>query len=293
LVAAAAIIGPLLLLIWLDLKHNFRHPAIWLGPLAILISQLACQETVSLMRAKQLPVTSITCHLSTFAIGCLSLLPVVWPSYSPACPLGKPGWTLLGFAAAFCIVAIDEMLRYQEPGVATSRMAHNLFVASYAGVLAAFLIQLRMLEPSDRGMLALVGTIITVKFSDTGAYFIGRSFGRRKLSSILSPKKTIEGAIGGIVAACLGAALTFWAIGPYVFGVVLPNVSWLETLGFGISLAVAGMIGDLFESLLKRDAETKDSSVWLPGLGGVLDVVDSILAVAPVSFAWWISGLLS
>jgi phosphatidate cytidylyltransferase len=292
LLAAAAIIGPLLLLLWLDTQHNAGRPGIWLGPVAVLASQLACQETLSLMRSRQLPVNGRTCHIGTLAtVGC-SLVPLCWTDYPPNCPLGKPGWTLVGACIGWGVIALSEMLVFPSPHSAMSRMAHATFVVMYCGVLPAFLVQLRLLEPAGTGMLALVGTIVVVKLSDTGAFFVGRSWGRTKLAPVLSPKKTVEGAVGGVIAAGLGSALTLYILGPTLFGVTIANVSAIKCCGYGLSLALAGMFGDLFESLLKRDANTKDSSGWLPGLGGVLDVLDSILAAAPVSFAWWISGLL-
>jgi phosphatidate cytidylyltransferase len=245
------------------------------------------------MRSNELPVRPPACHAATLVIVGSALAPLAWATYPTDQPLEKPGWMLLGFAAALFIVAIDEMWRYRTPGTSTSRMAHNLLVASYCGVLTGFLIELRLLDPSEKGMLALIATIVTVKLSDTGAYFVGRSLGRTKLAPVLSPRKTVEGALGGIIAACLGSALTFLIIGPSVMGIKSSQTSMVAICGFGISLAVAGMIGDLFESLLKRDANTKDSSGWLPGLGGVLDILDSVPVAAPVSFAWWASGVLT
>jgi phosphatidate cytidylyltransferase len=79
---------------------------------------------------------------------------------------------------------------------------------------------------------------------------------------------------------------------PRLFGFATPKVSWWVACAYGLSLALAGIAGDLAESLLKRDLGRKDSSGWLPGLGGVLDVVDSVLFAAPVGFLWWAAGWL-
>jgi phosphatidate cytidylyltransferase len=81
-------------------------------------------------------------------------------------------------------------------------------------------------------------------------------------------------------------------IGPWLMEGQSPKVSILICCLYGATIALAGIVGDLFESLLKRDAEAKDSSQWLPGLGGILDILDSVYAAAPVSFVWWVSGVL-
>lgn len=292
LIAAGCIIGPLIFLIWLDDQHNGGYPGIWLGPLAILLGQMACAETISLLRAKQLPYDSLTAHIGVLVVLVMSLAPVAWREYPIDCLLGKPGWAVIGFALAFCIVIVVEMLRYRIPDQSISRIAHTLLVICYTGVMISFLGQLRILSPDRMGLFALLCLMVVVKLSDAGAYFAGRNFGRTKMAPILSPKKTIEGAIGGFLAAWVGAAFMFHFLAPRMLGSQAPQVSWLVCGFFGMSLAAAGIIGDLFESLLKRDAEVKDSSSWLPGLGGVLDVLDSVIAAAPVCFVWFVSGAL-
>jgi phosphatidate cytidylyltransferase len=103
--------------------------------------------------------------------------------------------------------------------------------------------------------------------------------GRHPLAPLLSPKKTWEGAIGGLAAAAL-AAIGINSAGPVIPGGVL------STVGFGLALGSAGILGDLAESLIKRDCRRKDASQVLPGFGGVLDVIDAILFAAPVAYGW-------
>jgi phosphatidate cytidylyltransferase len=157
------------------------------------------------------------------------------------------------------------------------------------------LLQLRLRNaPSELSAWAtlfpLISVIATVKLSDTGQYFVGSNFGKRKLAPRLSPKKTWEGAIGGGAAASVLAAVIIIMIQRRVTGLDPPNPLW--TLCFTLTVAVGGVFGDLAESLLKRDAGVKDSSNWMPGLGGVLDLLDSLLFAAPVAYLWFATGVL-
>ncbi len=147
---------------------------------------------------------------------------------------------------------------------------------------------LRSLNEGVAGVLMLLATITVVKFGDIGAYTVGRLIGRHKLAPHLSPGKTIEGAIGGLAASAFGAWLVLAWIWPRAVGFKPIHVDVDEWLSFGILVGLAGMMGDLAESLLKRDAAMKDSSRWLPGFGGVLDIVDSLLFAAPVAYFFFV-----
>ena len=125
--------------------------------------------------------------------------------------------------------------------------------------------------------------------SDAGAYFVGKRLGRRKMAPGLSPGKTVEGLVGGVVSAIATAGL-FFLLAERLGGIVVQ--SWVAVFGYGLTLSLVGVFGDLCESLFKRDMNTKDSSGWLPGLGGIMDTADSILFTAPVAFLWWTTGLL-
>lgn len=138
-------------------------------------------------------------------------------------------------------------------------------------------------------MLAIVLIITTTKLSDAAAYFVGKSIGSRKVAPKLSPNKTIEGAFGAIAGGIAGAAIVVFLVAPLLIGISVPK-PWWWFLVYGLAVTLAGMLGDLAESLLKRDAQIKDSSSWLPGLGGVLDVIDSLVFAAPISFVVWLLG---
>jgi phosphatidate cytidylyltransferase len=118
--------------------------------------------------------------------------------------------------------------------------------------------------------------MLTVMVSDTAQYYTGRALGRRPLAPAVSPKKTIEGAVGGFV---FGTAL-FVGVGAWW----LPSMPLALRVALGLTLVALGIAGDLFESMLKRSAGVKDSSTLIPGHGGVLDRIDALLFAAPVYY---------
>jgi phosphatidate cytidylyltransferase len=134
-------------------------------------------------------------------------------------------------------------------------------------------------DPTIDGRLWLTYVLLMSKITDIGAYFIGKSLGKTPLASLISPKKTIAGAIGGLGVACLTSLLFF------AFFYFRPNSGFYLTFGqsiwLSLLLSLLAQLGDLAESLLKRDARVKDSS-QLPGLGGMLDIVDSLIFTIPL-----------
>jgi phosphatidate cytidylyltransferase len=162
-----------------------------------------------------------------------------------------------------------------EPGPGRLRDATaSLFPLIYLGVPIGALVAVRA-SVSREALLLLIAVIVT---SDSGQYYAGRAFGRRPLAPTISPKKTVEGAIGGLV---VGTAVTL-GLGLYLLPGVPPSALAL----LGAALVALGVVGDLFESLLKRGAGLKDSSHLIPGHGGVLDRIDSWLFAAPVYYVF-------
>jgi phosphatidate cytidylyltransferase len=181
--------------------------------------------------------------------------------------------------AAFLV----EMAIFHEPGNSVARIALTLWVATYLGLLPSFLAQLRWLKGDDPryGTMALALAIFVPKVCDIGAYFTGRLLGRHSMTPVLSPKKTWEGAVGGLAAAA-GTTIALDRLAP---------VHWLHedvplAVAFGITVGISAMLGDLAESLIKRDCGRKDASQVVPGFGGILDVVDSVIFAAPVVYLW-------
>ena len=119
---------------------------------------------------------------------------------------------------------------------------------------------------------------VLIVVSDSAQYFSGRAFGRHKLAPVISPKKTVEGAIGGLVASML--------VAPWIGSLWLPGVPRWQMAVVGAVIAIAGMAGDLFESWLKRRAGVKDSGHLIPGHGGILDRIDAWLFAAPLYYAF-------
>jgi phosphatidate cytidylyltransferase len=154
-------------------------------------------------------------------------------------------------------------------------------------MLVPTLLSLAALRGMDNGALRLIYLFFVIFAADTGAYFAGRRFGRHKLAPSVSPAKTVEGLIGGLATVLLWSALA----GPPIFH--LESVAgWLMLAALSLVVALASVVGDLTESLFKRSAGVKDSGHILPGHGGMLDRVDSLLAGAPVmALGLWLTGL--
>lgn len=296
LIFAAVIIAPLVALIVADFQNYFGTPGILLTPLGLAVGLLAAGEILAMLKAKGHDPVAWPVYLGVTLILAAACAPMGWQlagvDYPADCPLGKLGWPLAAAALAVGLVFVSEMMRYKEPGGVVVNVALGMFVTLYIGLLLTFVAALRLFDSNERGMAALVSLLFVAKFSDTGAYFSGKTFGRHKLAPKLSPGKTIEGAIGGIVVACGASWFFFQFLAPMIIGAdAVPSPMW-GVLIYGITIAVAGMLGDLSESMLKRDMQCKDSSSWLPGLGGVLDILDSVLAAAPPAFICWAAGLV-
>jgi phosphatidate cytidylyltransferase len=200
-------------------------------------------------------------------------------------PLDALVWPLWVFVAVVMVSFIGAGLQFQRPGGTVAVIAGTVLAVAYIGLLGSFLIQHRWLLEPAQSWLPLVLLVATCKGSDIGAYTLGRLAGRHKLWPQLSPNKTIEGAAGGLAFAILASILTLVLARAFT-GV--ERMSLLEASGYGLGVGLVAQLGDLMESLIKRDCAAKDASDALPGFGGVLDVIDSILFAGPVSYAYWL-----
>ncbi len=206
---------------------------------------------------------------------------------------GRPGWwflvagglvtasfvwtyaaVLLALTAAAICLLTSTVSGHELEG-AFDRIAAGLSGLVYCCVLLGFLILIREKTAAGSGADQLLVVFAVVWVGDSAAYYGGRAFGRHLLAPRVSPKKTVEGAIAGLLGSIIGGTLLgMWRLG----------APWTVLAGITALTAVAGQIGDLAESALKRSAGVKDSSSILPGHGGILDRLDSLLFAAPVFF---------
>jgi phosphatidate cytidylyltransferase len=281
---------------------------LWMGSLLILLAILLLLE--DRWFAPWFPILLAVYFLASFLAGkeWLAILPeairphkqVLLPlmgalavaNWWPAIRMHLTGfsgidvWQVIGVVYVLGVIAafLHEIAHYQGPGKIVERLATTIFGLSYLGILASFLAQLRWLDPvHSTTMLALA--VFVPKCNDIGAYFTGkfltgRLLGRTKMTPLLSPNKTWQGAAGGMLAS-MGIAMAIHSYAP------LFSRGILEAAVFGFVVGVAGILGDLAESLIKRDLGAKDASKSVPGFGGVLDVIDSLLFAAPVVYLWF------
>jgi phosphatidate cytidylyltransferase len=256
----------------------------WLLLTILVITGIAINEFYHLIEAKgAVPVRGV----GTVAALALPVIAFIGSEYLATLTLSM---VLLGLMIA--------QLRKKEISESLASISETFFGVFYVGWLLSHAIVLREFQDSvagrwggavarqlhpDAGAFYLFFVIAVVIAGDAGAYFAGRRFGQRPLAPAVSPKKTIEGAYGALAGGILMAALVKGG-----FDIALPKLSaqlsWGFALFLGPILAGVGIVGDLVESLLKRDAQVKDTGTLLPGTGGVLDRIDSNLLGIPVMY---------
>jgi len=176
-------------------------------------------------------------------------------------------------AFSFLSLFIAQAVKFGTEGTIRN-VSGSFFSIIYLGFLCAFILGIRI----SWGPWVLLMFIFTIKSSDIGAYTLGRLFGKHKMAPRISPGKTWEG---------LGGAMLFAAGVSFGFSHFCDIMSPLTAAVFGVVFGVLGQLGDLVESMIKRDAASKDSSSSIPGFGGILDVIDSPLATAPAAFVFF------
>jgi phosphatidate cytidylyltransferase len=183
--------------------------------------------------------------------------------------MASPGAGAIAFRVlAIGVVVIEVLFRNQPIAAVTARYFAVLYIALPLSLLVAI--------HALGGREAVLLLIATIVVSDSSQYYTGRMFGRRALAPTVSPKKTIEGAVGGVVIGTLFMILAGRSVLPFARTPML--------VAMGASVVTLGIIGDLFESKLKRVAGVKDSSDLIPGHGGVLDRIDALLLATPAFY---------
>ena len=268
---SAAVLVPVLLIVL-----AIGGPAIALA--IVLITVAAAIEVFRLLHAAG--------HDAFPALGVVLAVTIVLDA---AFPDALDGSGLLLSAIGMVLIAVAAMTR-QDPRAGLVAWIATVFGAFYVSLLA-FVIRLGNTAPpipdgapfeplgAERGWILLL--ILAVWSFDTGAFLVGRQFGRTRFITHISPAKTVEGVAGGVVATTVVLALLLWGLGQ----------SPAHALVLGPLAALAAQAGDLAESMLKRAADAKDSGTLIPGHGGILDRIDSFLFAAPVAYFFVVAVL--
>ena len=232
-------------------------PIIALRVVASLVAALTAHEYLKIVHAAR-PLPAAWPWLLLVAVTCwLMLLPAQYDVL----------WLVL---AGMGLAALEVLFR----GVTMDEAGTRFFAPWYVGVPLGLLTAVQ----AQHGPSVTLLLIATVVVSDSAQYYSGRTFGRRPLAPTISPKKTIEGAIGGVVFGTLFMLIAgLW---------LLPGTAPVALMAVGLAVVVLGICGDLFESRLKRVAGVKDSSALIPGHGGILDRIDALLFATPAYFVF-------
>ena len=246
--------------------------ALFLGPPALVVGLVAAAVAIGLaeffrlLRAREIRPLRGTGVVLAAAL----FLDFVYPAWC-----GAPVWPL----AALLLLTVT-LHRAASLADTVPAAAATLLGATYLGALGGIIGALRVLSPVAEGAWRMVLLLTIIMAADTAAFFVGHAFGRHPLASRVSPGKTVEGAIGGVLGGVAGA-LAVRALG-------LPGLPFAHAAALGVGVTVLGIVGDLVESLIKRWAGVKDSGALFPGHGGMLDRIDSLLFGAPVLYYYFL-----
>ena len=246
--------------------------AIWItgwGPVWLfnatmaIISVLALYEFLALGKAKGYDVPTVLC----IAIMLIIIAAFIIEELSVE----------LGMFAALLIIPASYVVTKKSLENSLPSSAIAVLATTYVGMLGGSLIRLHNDFPEGYKLVFFL--LLVVWLGDSGAYYVGKQFGKHKLSPRISPKKTVEGLIGGVTASVIAAIVIHFTF--------FPAFPLLHAIIAGVLLSIAGVIGDLAESMWKRSAAVKDSGTLIPGHGGFLDRFDSILFTAPILYCYW------
>ncbi|MFH1478969.1 MAG: phosphatidate cytidylyltransferase [Candidatus Omnitrophota bacterium] len=253
-----------LILIALTALTIFILPVWTFGVVCSLFIGIGLSEFFKLDSKNGLPKSFIM-----FGIVMGMLLPYITYFCNPEGGIWEAGFFIFSLIVLFLIQFTRKDDQY-----AVMLIASTLFGIFYIGWFFTFLVKLRFLEEGHKIVAYL---LLVTKAGDIGAYLIGSRFGRHSLIPRISPKKSIEGALGGFLFSIIFAIFARACLKDVAFGHIVIG---------GVLIGVFAQLGDLAESLVKRNYQVKDSSPFLPGLGGMLDVIDSILFTAPVFYIY-------
>lgn len=246
-------------------------PASVVMPLCAVLAALAGREVARLLRAKGIQASPV------LTMG-VALIGAILSGMTPDDGSAFLGGMTVGAAVTLVLVAsMAFYARGRDPIGVAAATAGALLAFTYAGLLLGAIPAIRR----EVSCWVVAWVLMVTKLADVGAFFAGRSFGRHKMAPWLSPGKTWEGLIGAVAMSIVVAVLGAWALREW--GIQGAPGFW-RALVCGVLFALVGHAGDLMASMLKRDAGAKDAGASVPGFGGVIDVLDSILLVGPVAF---------
>jgi phosphatidate cytidylyltransferase len=253
IISASVILPPLLLFLYYAPEELFS-----LFVLALVA--LSLREYFHMLALIQIPV----CPQISYVVACALVL---------VAHVGGDLWLPQGLSSGIMLLTLGVMLSPQYGAQRVPALLHSLFGVVFIGWSLSHLVLLRNL-PAGKWYIFFLCVLIWA--GDSVAMYVGRGIGRRKLAPTISPGKTWEGAVGGVVGCVLTAMLSSH--------VLVPHLSFWHSAVLGGIISVAAQISDLAESLIKRYAGVKDSGELIPGHGGILDRIDSILFAAPLLF---------
>ena len=275
-------------LCWADATGLWAAPpAWWLAPVAVVLAFGGAAEAVRMAAGRGLAIGGLFVPLATAAVPLAAVAAARAPAAMGSGPAAEIGWAAAASMAGVGLALVLEVARYRPGGGSLARVVVAATSIVVLGLPLAFMVGLRLVggDRGPAGLVPLVSMVAVVKIGDIAAYVVGSLIGRHKLAPVVSPGKTWEGAVASLVASLAVAWLLLsrsgWSDGRQPWG------GWA---GYGVAVGVAGMLGDLAESLVKRELSAKDSGRSLGGLGGFLDLVDATLLAAPVAWMLWVLG---
>lgn len=262
--------------------------------LALAIAARANWELCQLLSIRSFSVQAWLVQLGSLLVVASNWIEQAWPGTAGLTggAVASLGPAMLTFALVLMALLWSEAYRYQRAGATMETLGAEVFIVGYVGVLLSLTVQLRWVAGPDSGYTALGSLVIAAKCGDIGGYFLGKFFGRRKLIERLSPGKTWMGAGGALLGSAIGSLVWLQYLAPrlstHVPRANLLSANLLWAVLYGVAIGIAGLMGDLCESLIKRDTGRKDSAELLPEMGGILDIVDSVIYAAPLAYLLWL-----
>jgi phosphatidate cytidylyltransferase len=254
----------------------------WLMPIALVLAWGAATEAARMAGACGFVIRAPLVASATAILPLVALAAAGIPPAGSLAALGQVGLVLTAILGVFFVI---EIAAYRHGAGGLQRIAVGFLTVAAIGLPLAFMVSLRVIGGAGAtGLLPLVSMVAVVKGGDIAAYLVGSQLGRHRMAPLVSPGKTWEGAAASVAASL---ALAWVLLEGSGWAALEPWGSWPV---YGLAVGVAGMLGDLSESLVKRELAVKDSGQALGGLGGFLDLVDAPLFAAPVAWLLWTLG---